>query len=302
MTSKMVANFRRSLSFPNHHSSKPRKPHHVRSTSLPCRSHPLISVLKDHNTLLKSWGSKPDTRTSAWLCDGLTRLKTIQDYLDDLLHLPQTHDSLRHHSDSIENLLEAFLRFIDVYGIFQTLVLALKQELSAAQVAIRRKDYSKLDCYLKAINKFGKEMSKLVSTVRSIGNSYAWVPDCDAQLAEAIGDVNELTVLVSVALFNGISSAFLSRKSTWMGMRLLNKRKRVKVEEGIEEFQLVGIESLLLGLRKKRHGGEEEEEVKMVLKRMHGLEDCIVGIEVCSERVFRSLINTRVSLLNVLTK
>ncbi|KAI8014780.1 hypothetical protein LOK49_LG05G03866 [Camellia lanceoleosa] len=144
-------------------------------------------------------------------------------------------------------------------------------------------------------------MSKLVSTVRSIGNSYLSVPDCDAELAEAIGDVNELTVLVSAALFNGISSAFVSRKSTWMGMRLLNKRKRVKVEEGIEEFQLVGIESLLLGLRKKRNGGEEEE-VKMVLKRMHGLEDCIVGIEVCSERVFRSLINTRVSLLNVLTK
>ncbi|KAI8014781.1 hypothetical protein LOK49_LG05G03867 [Camellia lanceoleosa] len=142
MTSKMVANFRRSLSFPNHHhnhSSKPRKPHHVRSTSLPCRSHPLISLLKDHIILLKSWESKPDTLPSAWLCDGLTRLKTIPDYPVGPLPPPQTLVPLRHPPDSIENLLEAFLRFNDVSGIIQTLVLALKLELSAAQVAIRRK-------------------------------------------------------------------------------------------------------------------------------------------------------------------
>ena len=50
------------------------------------------------------------------------------------------------------------------------------------------------------------------------------------------------------------------------------------------------------GLRKKA-----DEEVRMVLKRMQDLERCIADVESGSEKAFRSLINTRVSLLNTLT-
>jgi len=53
----------------------------------------------------------------------------------------------------------------------------------------------------------------------------------------------------------------------------------------------------LWGLRKKGY-----EEVRMVLKRMQDLEECIGDIETSGQRVFRSLINTRVSLLNSLTQ
>ncbi|XP_059638205.1 uncharacterized protein LOC132280097 [Cornus florida] len=295
----VVGSFRRSLSFPNNPNrpSKPRKTFHVRSTSLPCRSHPLISQLKDELTELRTWGSNPNSaRTSAWLCDGLSRLRTIHESLDDILGLPQTHDSLRHHSDTVEKLLEDFLRFIDVYGMFQTLIMTLQQEQMAAQVATRRRDDSKIALYVKAMKKMAKEMSKLMSTVRSIGRCPVPVPIDDTELGEVIRDVNEVTVLVSVTVFNGISSSFTSQKSSWMGLKLAKRAKKVKVEEGIEEFQQVGVDSLW-GLRKKG-----DEEVRMVLKKMHELEDCICGIESGSEKVFRSLINTRVSLLNVLTQ
>lgn len=59
--------------------------------------------------------------------------------------------------------------------------------------------------------------------------------------------------------------------------------------------RLIGVKSLL-GLRKKG-----DEEVKMTLKKMRELEASIEGIETCTERVFRSLINARVALLNTLT-
>jgi hypothetical protein len=72
--------------------------------------------------------------------------------------------------------------------------------------------------------------------------------------------------------------------------------KKVKIDEGIQEFQQIGVESLW-GLGKK-----EDEEVRMVLKRMQELEGCIGDIETSGERVIRSLINTRVSLLNSLTQ
>ncbi|KAK7828088.1 hypothetical protein CFP56_030507 [Quercus suber] len=151
----MVGVFRRSLSFPNKTPNPPWKvpiSHHNRSISLPCRSHPLISQLKDKINDLKSWASKPDTRTSAWLCDGLNSLKSVHDYLDDILQLPQTQESLRRQPQWVESLLEDFLRFVDVYGIFQTLFLGLKDEHLAAQVALRKRDETKVVLYVKALH------------------------------------------------------------------------------------------------------------------------------------------------------
>ncbi|KDO43967.1 hypothetical protein CISIN_1g044771mg [Citrus sinensis] len=91
----MVGVFRRSLSFPNKHPNHPPMSHHIRSISLPCRSHPLVSQIKDEISELKTWYTKPDNITSSWLCDGLSRLKDVHDSPHEILHLPQTQDSLR---------------------------------------------------------------------------------------------------------------------------------------------------------------------------------------------------------------
>ncbi|KAF8406692.1 hypothetical protein HHK36_008783 [Tetracentron sinense] len=297
----MVAGFRRSFSFPNR-LSPPEKRYHVRSTSLPCRiSHPLISQLRDEIHDLRAWESKSDNPTSAWLCDGLTGLSKLHHSLDDLLQLSQTHDSLRRRSNWVENLLEVFLHFVDVYGIFRAALLGLKEEQLAAQVAIRRRDHSKIALYVKARKRMDKEMAKLASVVRSIWRRSAprsvSVSDGDIdQLTGVLWDVNEVTVSVSIALFNGVSSSssYMPFKS-WMVWKVLKKRNKTKREEGIQEFQEVGV---VESLRKE---GEEEVRI-MALRRLQDLEECIGGIESGSESVFRSLINTRVLLLNILTQ
>ncbi|KAL5778339.1 hypothetical protein ACOSP7_011265 [Xanthoceras sorbifolium] len=302
----MVGVFRRSLSFPNKHPNRPSKPpimsHHIRSISLPCRSHPLISQIKNEVNELKTWSTKPDGRTSTWLCDGLSRLKDVHDSLVDILQLPQTQDSLRNQNDWVEKLLEDFLRFVDVYGIFQTSVMALKEEQFAAHVAIRKRDESKLAMYLKARKRMAKELTKLVSAIRYIGQypvpRSMLTSMADTELAGVVSDAVEATMLVTTALLNGISEALAPRKSSsWMGLRLKKNTKKAKMEEGIQEFQQVGVERLWGVMRKK-----SEEEVRVVSKKMRDLEGCVRDIESVCEKVFRSLINTRVSLLNTLTQ
>ncbi|KAG5250246.1 DUF241 domain-containing protein [Salix suchowensis] len=277
----MVGVFKRSLSFPNktpgRTPSEPSISYHNRSISLPCRSHPLISQLKNEINELKTWSSKFENRTCSWLCDALIRLKDVQHSLDDILQLPQTRESLRRQPKWMEKLLEDFLRFIDVYGIFRTLVMAVKDDQAAAQVPIRKKDDSKIALYIRSRKKMAREMAKLVSTVRCIarcpfpGSDSSGPSAGDAELAGVIIDVIEVSALVSLP-------------------------KKVKMDEGIQEFQQIGVESLR-GLREKRDG-----EVRIVLKRMQEFEGCIGDIETSVERVFRSLINTRVSLLNSLTQ
>ncbi|GMJ02764.1 hypothetical protein like AT1G76240 [Hibiscus trionum] len=299
----MVGVFRRSLSFPNKALNRPSKPpisHHTRSISLPCRSHPLISQLGDEITELKTWSWNPDNRTSAWLCDGLDRLKDVHDSLHDLLQLPQTRELLSHKREWVEKILEDFLRFVDVYGIFQSSFLALREEQLAARVALRRKDDSRIALYLKSRKKMAKEIAKLVSTIRCVGphsfSGSAFVSVADTELTGVIVDVVEVTVLVSVALFNGISMAFGSRKSSWTALTVSKKAKKLRVEESIKEFQQIG-EANMRGLRKK-----EDEELRVVLNRMQELERCMADVESGSEKTFRSLIKTRVSLLNTLTE
>lgn len=301
---KMVANFRRSLSFPNQPSAKPpqrKKTFHVRSTSLPCSTHPLVSQLKDSVSHLKTWIIQPDNRTSAWICYGLSQLKSVHESLDDLLQLPQTREALREQSEWVEKVLEEFLRFVDVYGIFQTLVLTLKQEHMAAQMAVRRRDDSKTALYVKALKKMSKEMISLMSTLQTMGKSWdleqkslSMFDNGDPEIEQIIMDVNEVTIMVSSALFGGISASFPLQKSTWKGLRL--PKKQIKMEENIQELEQVGVESLW-GLSKKG-----DEKVQTLVKKMHEMEDCLCGIECGAEKLFRSLINSRVSMLNVLTQ
>ncbi|XP_051139591.1 uncharacterized protein LOC127257250 [Andrographis paniculata] len=301
MAPKMVTSFRRSLSFPNppsQTSGKPPKSLHVRSASLPCRTHPIIAQLRDEIAELSSWSAAVSDggRTAAWICDGMRRLKTVHESLDDLLHLPQTRESLRGGDCSrlIENLLEDFLRFVDVYGTFQTLFIKLKEEFSAAQIAVRRKDNSIAVAHSKNLTKISKEIGKLSSNLLSIGKltvaSAGASFDDEVELIEVVNDVLKVTVSVSGALFNGLSNSPAFRRPSPIG---LSFTKTVKIEAGIREFQQINLENL----RKKT-----EEEIKITSKQMHRTEDHMVEIEGCAERAYRSLINARVSLLNVLTQ
>ncbi|PQM39032.1 uncharacterized protein Pyn_22961 [Prunus yedoensis var. nudiflora] len=345
----MTGVFRRSLSFPNkinpnNRQAKVRAPmfsHHTRSISLPTRSHPLISQLKDHIAHLQTWATA-SFFFSDWLCQGLTRLRDLHHCLDDTLRLPQTQDSLRRlrsHSTSccwLDNLLDQFLRFVDVYGIFRTSVFALKQDHSAAQVALRKRDDSQIALYVKARKRMAKEMIKLVNAVRCIvgrpgpaaaplehvgdSNYYSTSNIVDHELAGVMSEVVQVTVTVSLALFNGIAAALssggpttsssksnvLSSRWSWMGILFSTGLMRCKeaFEDGedhssiidkVAQVNNIGADSLR-NLRKKG-----EEEVKITLKKMQELEVSISAIETCSETVFRSLINARVSLLNTLT-
>ncbi|XP_010428676.1 PREDICTED: uncharacterized protein LOC104713289 [Camelina sativa] len=308
----MVGVFRRSLSFPNKPCgrssppSKPRVSHHTRSISLPCRSHPLISHVNHEISQLKSWFSfsgESNRRTTSWITDGLSLLKDVQETLADILQLPQSQESLRNRPVFFENLLEDLLRFVDAYGIFRTSILCLREHQSAAQVALRKKDDEKIASYLKSRRSLARDIAKLTSSIRepktkhqqychvdSVNGTYG-----DAELASVISDVIEVTVLVSVALFNGVYFSLRPTKpSPFIGF-LKRSEKKEKLDEGIEELKQVEEKSLVC-LHKKKN-----EEVKSLMKKMMELENSIREIECESEKVFRGLISTRVSLLNALT-
>ncbi|KAL2346192.1 hypothetical protein Fmac_000192 [Flemingia macrophylla] len=302
----MVGVFRRSLSFPNKNpnrpSGKPQLSHHIRSISLPCRSHPLISEIRAEINDLSAWAS--NSRPSPLsLSQGLTLLKETHETLQQILQLPQTQDSLRAHPLWLHNLLEDFLRFVDAYGMFQTSAMALREQHSSLQIAIRKRDQSKVVAYAKATKKTATGMDKLVSLLRCVGQQQQQQQQqqkhraLHAPLPGVVADVMNVTVSVSVALFNGIAAPFASKRLSWTQLVKLSRNGRIRKEHvGIEELGENNVVESLGNLKKKG-----EEEVRLVLKRMRDLEECISAIQSVTDKVFRALINSRVALLNILT-
>ncbi|XP_076907829.1 uncharacterized protein LOC143564441 [Bidens hawaiensis] len=301
----MVAHFRRSVSFSNTTPPPPPpssfstsktvgKKVHFRSTSLPTRSHPILFQLKYHLNQLKShWASQSILDQSLHfdrVSDALIRLRIILESLDDLLDLAPSRDSLRRHPEWVERVLEDFLVMVDVYGTFQMQISMLKQCIVTALLATKRKDVLKKVACLKGLKKSGGEINKLMPFLQAIRlhlnvDVTGSDQNTDLELVGVIKDVIEVIIVISETVFSGIHESFETRKVSWM-MGL----KKTKREKGIKELEN-GIWSL-------KNFNDEELNKKM----MQNVEECIDGIECGSERVFRSLINTRVSLLNVLTQ
>lgn len=168
------------------------------------------------------------------------------------------------------------------------MILSLKEEHSAAQVAMRRKDEEKIALYVKSRRRLARQMAKLVSTVQKIKTAEQGATvDLSAVIEEVIG----VTMTVSLALFNGVAESFTTRKVwAWTGLKSAGE------EKGIREFSEIRSENL----REMKKKGKEE--TKMTMKKMRDLEDLISDIETRSHKVFRSLISARVSLLNALSQ
>ncbi|XP_008812060.2 uncharacterized protein LOC120104466 [Phoenix dactylifera] len=300
----MVAGFRRSLSLPGPNPSSPgrkgralpEKAYHVRSTSLPCRSHPAVASLEDEIRALRSWQSRPEPESGSadWICAGLARIELLHASLDDLLQLPQAQDTLRRRSSApwTDRLLDDFLRFADAYGSFRSVLISLKETQSELQTAIRRRDEARVASSVRYQKRIQKDLAKLAVSIREASRSPTSALAADAAEAEMAGIMREATAataMASAAVFLAIgavssaasaAAASTSRASSWVvgPLRKLSMRRSSPL--------------------KKRDWEEWESEA---LERLEALEECVESLESKTERVFRSLVNTRVSLLNILT-
>ncbi|KAK9164671.1 hypothetical protein Syun_005573 [Stephania yunnanensis] len=325
----MVSRFRRTLSFPANPSRPSSKSYHVRSISLPCRSHPLISQLQTEIQHLRHWTTSTSTRQSssspaAQACEGLVLLKSLHASVDDLLQLPHAQDSLRGRPHWAERLLDDFLLFADVFGVLRDALMDLKEEQLKVQVGVRRMRSNSeavlgmiMGAYVKARKRMGKEARRAAGEVRTLMASTLLVlvdgNNADDELAMILRDVHDVTVSSTLSILNAIvhasSSSSSSNYSLMMNCgswKVWNKKKKEKNKSGGDfgGFELE-VERRMWGtvvLRKRGGVGIEELRRGVLLGKLEEMEKCIGEMESGSEGVFRSFLRARVSLLNILSQ
>uniref|UniRef100_A0A0D9W876 Uncharacterized protein n=1 Tax=Leersia perrieri TaxID=77586 RepID=A0A0D9W876_9ORYZ len=294
-----MAGYRRTISFPAapkpaafaaKDKDKLAAAYHVRSASLPCRFHPLVAQLDDDVAALRLViGQSPPSSSScsaSSVSAAASQVGRVLVSLSDLLHHPQAQEPLRRLGRSTpiaERLLDDFLRLADAHGSFREALLPGNLPADAAAIAAAVAD---------ATVAVASGSGAVFSGISSLSNSAA------AARVEVASTPCWVTATASDA------PGTRHHRIWWVAdlVRWMSRAKRRsarKQNDGGDDDE--DSYSSTVQLRSDSPIKPEEKARRAALERHENLERCIASVDSSGEKVFRALVNTRVSLLNILS-
>jgi hypothetical protein len=253
---------------------------HVRSASVPCHTHPLLAHVDDQLLALRSWTSRPGPKYPL----SLAHVRALLCVLDELLlRLPPAH---AHAADS---LLDGFLVLADAFGTFLATLVALRQHAAELRAAVRRRDdAARLASAARAQRRAGRELHLLAAAVARGASRCACARPASAftpGVARAVAEAVNGTAAAAAAVFMEVGA--IADAAAALALAASPASASAKK----------------MGLSRSRRAVAdcEERRVGAALEKLQELEQCVRELESESEKVFRSLVQTRVSLLNIRT-
>ncbi|PUZ59022.1 LOW QUALITY PROTEIN: hypothetical protein GQ55_4G008300 [Panicum hallii var. hallii] len=262
---------------------------HVRSASVPCYTHPLLMDVDEQLLALRSWTSNPGQNPLS-----LAHVRALLCVLDELLHLPLAQGALvRGAAARADSLLDGFLVLADAFGTFLAALLALRQHAAELRAAVRRRDAAKLASAARAQRQVGKELEQLAAAAAreaarcaraSLASSTA---PAELEIARTVAEAVNDTAAASASVFSEVGAA-ADAAAALASPASSSPKKRLPLVNASSRS-------------KQQRSASEERREAAALGKLQELEQCVGELESESEKVFRSLVQTRVSLLNIHT-
>lgn len=277
----------------------PKSHYHVRSNSLPSRTHPLISEVEEQLSRLRASEAKS---SSSSISQKLGGLQDLHDHVDKLLQLPLTQQTLaqEHHAQWAEELLNGSVRLLDVCGIAKDVLLQTKECTNEIQSFMRRRRGGDAE--------FGREVRNYLVSRKSIKKAIhktlkGMESKCNNKTIETVAMVNMLSEVeaVTLSVFESLLSFVAgpklpSKSSGWFLVSKLVHPKRVSCED--EETKLEKVDAALQSLLRTSKS-DDLVHIENAQNLLGKFEPSIQNLEEELECLFRRLIKTRVSLLNI---
>ncbi|XP_060217355.1 uncharacterized protein LOC132644765 [Lycium barbarum] len=175
---------------------------HARSRSFPSRSHPIVSQFDEHLSRVKSSSEATSSCLSSFTCR-LGDLENLFDYMEDLLQLQHIQQAMP--LEKLDELLEGYLKVLDVCAAIKNLLSNEKQNRQDLLSALRRRrNMDDISRYLTSRKKSKKMMQKLLKDLKSImkkNNFASKKPETSA----IVGELQDIQ-LVTLGLFKALLS------------------------------------------------------------------------------------------------
>lgn len=282
--------------------------YHLRSISLPSRSHPTTLRIEEQLSKLKAWeNSSPSTSKS--IRDGLLGLDDLYASMDALLHMASTKQLLSSHQNRkwVDGLVDGFMKLLDICSKTRDLILQIQEQAQALQSALRRRKgdssiRNAIANYTHLRKKTKKEALKLMSSAKQT----------DDRIGSIHGDLHLYAVVralkdssfVTVSIFGSVLSLMAiespkSKPSRWqLVSKVVMRRGAVASEENEEMGNEFGDVDAALGAV---GDGVEAEKLQSARRSLEGLEIAMEGFENGLEGIFREMIRARACLLNLIS-
>ncbi|CAN0878777.1 hypothetical protein LINGRAHAP2_LOCUS12633 [Linum grandiflorum] len=243
-----------------------------RSNSLPTRTHPLASELDEQICRLRSQAA---STSSSSIGHKLNSLQDLYDCVDKFLQLPTTQQSLIRNQNEA---LDGSLRLLDLCNTAKDVLSQMNESVAELQSAMRRRH--DLEGESRRFLKSRKLVKKVIMTQSTLSNK--------SSSSSMLGEVESIVVEVLESLLWFVSQSSSSKSRSWSLVSKMMGRQKIDDDNEINEFAEVDS-----SLKMKMISCEE---VQVGLKN---LQPCIQDLEEGVESLFRRLIKTRSSILNI---
>lgn len=218
--------------------------------------------------------------------EGLRELHDCANYLLD--HCPQTRESLSEQGQEkwTEQVSEASLRMLDICSVSKDVMTLVKHSLHDLQLTLRGNESSdvneKIGAYNQCKNRLKKEILKCLNCLKSMKGSGGGGMPIELNLlfvTEVLNEVRAAVVMMVESLFSLGCIPWLEKRS---GKGSLSSIFTTRSSDWSDDIW-------------------DETAVQSAATRLEAAEIAVEELEIELESIFRRLIHTRVSLLNILT-
>ncbi|CAA0828442.1 Arabidopsis protein of unknown function (DUF241 [Striga hermonthica] len=263
---------------------------HVRSNSFPSQSHPTAKAVEDHLERLKA----SQAASTSSICKNLASLRDLHEGINDMIQTPSVQQELAHlqNENWTNELLEGSLRLVDLCGFSRDVLCLTKESIQALQSSIRRQA-DDLNAYAASRKKVNKMVNKYIKNLMTTNQNSSPLSPIGKILKEA--ESIDLSILKSLlVVLSGQKDTPTKKSWSTLLSKFTQSTSRVHSEVDQESGDM-DLSSLRI------HKSAKNMDSKTMLMQLRASEMLIQEIEECLEALFRSLVRTRVSLLNVIS-
>ncbi|XP_021758689.1 uncharacterized protein LOC110723653 [Chenopodium quinoa] len=269
--------------------------YYLRSLSFPSKSHPIVEQFDEQLCRLRS---SLAASSSSSLNQTLANLKDLYRSVDELLQLPLNQQAVSQRSKWTEEVLDGSIRLLDICGTSRDVLVQSRERLQDIQSVLRRRCNGELNISNEVIQYLNtrKTAKKLIKKcLKNIEVEQTYV-DVNA-IGSMFKDVEAITVDIFKTMLSYIGGAKVeSPKSKWsMVSKLMHKGGSKEASTTKSEFDVV--DATLEAIVSLKNTSDLEN----LRSQMTKLDSEILILDEALESLFRHLVKTRSTFLNILS-